>query len=93
MASGRTAVFGVVALAVVAGVVTPAAGASATPDGTGGCGPGAHTLSTYGQHVYPETGNGGYTSVHTDVDLMYDAVTTGSCRVTTSFSPIARRSA
>jgi hypothetical protein len=31
-------------------------------------------LSTHGQQVYPETGNGGYVSVHTDVDLMYDAV-------------------
>ena len=23
--------------------------------------------------MYPDTGNGGYTSVHTDVDLVYDA--------------------
>jgi hypothetical protein len=26
-----------------------------------------------GAHVYPDTGNGGYTSVHTDVHLVYDA--------------------
>ena len=25
--------------------------------------------------MYPDTGNGGYTSVHTDVDLVYDATT------------------
>jgi Peptidase family M1 domain len=37
------------------------------------CGPGAHTLAPAGSHLYPETGNGGYTSVHTDVDLVYDA--------------------
>ncbi len=34
--------------------------------------PGAHSLSPFGAHVYPETGNGGYTSVHTDVFLNYD---------------------
>ncbi|HJZ35201.1 MAG TPA: M1 family aminopeptidase, partial [Solirubrobacterales bacterium] len=38
------------------------------------CTPGAHTLSKLGDRVYPEMGNGGYTSVHTDVNLTYDAV-------------------
>jgi len=38
------------------------------------CGSGAHTLSHYGDHVYPETGNGGYRSLHTDVHMIYDAV-------------------
>jgi hypothetical protein len=37
------------------------------------CPAGAHTLSPYGAHVYPDTGNGGYTSVHTDVYLVYNA--------------------
>ena len=37
------------------------------------CSAGAHTLSPHGAHVYPDTGNGGYTSVHTDVHLVYDA--------------------
>ena len=37
------------------------------------CSSGAHSLSPFGAHVYPETGNGGYTSVHTDVFLNYDA--------------------
>jgi hypothetical protein len=39
------------------------------------CSSGAHTLSLPGSHVYPETGNGGYTSVHTDVYMVYDAAT------------------
>src|SRR5215831_13975809 len=39
----------------------------------GRCAAGAHTLSAPGSHVYPETGNGGYTSLHTDVHLVYDA--------------------
>src|ERR1700748_844514 len=38
----------------------------------GACSAGAHTLSPPGAHVYPETGNGGYTSVHTAVHLVYD---------------------
>jgi hypothetical protein len=37
------------------------------------CFPGARTLSRYGAHVYPDTGNGGYTSLHTSVDLVYNA--------------------
>jgi hypothetical protein len=39
------------------------------------CSEGARTLSHYGDHVYPETGNGGYRSLHTDVHLVYDAPT------------------
>jgi hypothetical protein len=45
--------------------------AAAAP--TRGCSSGAHSLSPFGAHVYPETGNGGYTSVHSDVYLTYDA--------------------
>src|SRR3954470_16837550 len=37
------------------------------------CSSGAHTLSKAGQRVYIETGNGGYTSTHSDVFLNYDA--------------------
>jgi peptidase M1-like protein len=37
------------------------------------CSSGAHSLSPFGAHVYPETGNGGYTSLHTDVFLNYDS--------------------
>jgi hypothetical protein len=43
------------------------------PAATGRCSAGARTLSRFGAQLYPETGNGGYTSVHTDVDLVYDA--------------------
>jgi hypothetical protein len=39
----------------------------------GRCSAGARTLSRLGDHVYPDTGNGGYISVHTDVHLVYDA--------------------
>lgn len=38
------------------------------------CSSGARTLAKPGDHVYPELGNGGYTSMHTDVNLVYDAV-------------------
>ncbi len=37
------------------------------------CSSGARTLSHPGDHVYPDMGNGGYTSLHTDVHLVYDA--------------------
>src|SRR4051794_297933 len=37
------------------------------------CSPGAHTLATPDDvRVYPEVGNGGYASVHSDVNLVYD---------------------
>lgn len=39
------------------------------------CSSGAHTLGQAGDHVYPEMGNGGYTSLHTDVNLIYEATT------------------
>jgi hypothetical protein len=52
--------------AVVGG---PAAGPSK------GCSSGTHSLSSFGSHLYPETGNGGYSSVHTDVFLEYDTAT------------------
>jgi Peptidase family M1 domain len=43
---------------------------AAAPSAT--CSSGAHSLSPFGAHVYPETGNGGYRSVHSDVFLNYD---------------------
>jgi len=49
------------------------AGTGEQPAAAGGCSSGAHTLSHLGDHVYPDTGNGGYVSVHTDVHLVYDA--------------------
>jgi len=63
-----------------AGLVLPAAGLAAQVDAGpaasyGGvhCSAGAHTLAPPGSHLYPDTGNGGYTSVHTLVHLVYDA--------------------
>jgi len=37
------------------------------------CGPGARTLSEPGNRVWPELGNGGYQSLHSDVFTVYDA--------------------
>jgi hypothetical protein len=54
-----------------AAAVGPSTNAAADP---GVCSSGAHTLSKPGDHVYPEMGNGGYTSVHTTVNLVYNAV-------------------
>jgi hypothetical protein len=39
------------------------------------CSSGAHTLAQAGDRVYPEIGNGGYASVHSDVFIDYDALT------------------
>ena len=38
------------------------------------CGSGAHTLAKPGTRVWPDLGNGGYLSVHTDIHTVYDAV-------------------
>jgi len=71
-----TAVTSVSALALAgAGLAGPtwAAAVGQGSAGQGGaCSAGAHTLSPPGAHVYPDTGNGGYTSLHTDVHLVYD---------------------
>ena len=68
---------GITVTAACAGLVLPwlglASPAAASPAGGGGCSAGAHTLSPPGSHVYPETGNGGYTSLHTLVHLVYNA--------------------
>jgi peptidase M1-like protein len=39
-----------------------------------GCSSGAHSLSAPGSRLYPEMGDGGYTSQHTDLYLNYDAL-------------------
>jgi hypothetical protein len=71
----------IAAAAACAGLVLPwlaaspagASPAGASPAGPGGCSAGAHTLAPSGSQLYPETGNGGYTSLHTLVHLVYDA--------------------
>src|SRR4051812_18208450 len=50
-----------------------ARGAPASASAAETCGSGAHTLSKPGMRVYPEMGNGGYQSIHTDVYTVYDA--------------------
>jgi hypothetical protein len=39
------------------------------------CSGGPHTLAPLRSKIYPDTGNGGYLSVHTDVHLIYNATT------------------
>ncbi len=65
-----------------AGLVLPGAGLAARGDagpaasyGSVHCSAGAHTLAPPGSRLYPDTGNGGYTSLHTLVHLVYDATT------------------
>jgi Peptidase family M1 domain len=63
-----------VAVSVLVVAAAPAGAAAAAPSGAPlHCGSGARTLSHYGDHAYPDTGNGGYTSLHTDVHMIYDA--------------------
>jgi hypothetical protein len=64
-------------VAAGAGLTLPwlalASPAGASPADSEFCSAGARTLAPPGSHVYPETGNGGYTSLHTLVHLVYDA--------------------
>jgi peptidase M1-like protein len=57
------------------GLAVPASASvsAGTAAGGGSCSAGAHTLAPPGSHVYPETGNGGYTSLHTLVHLVYNS--------------------
>jgi hypothetical protein len=52
-----------------------AAGTATLAASSARCSAGAHTLSAPGSRLYPETGNGGYTSIHTLVHLVYNAKT------------------
>src|SRR5258708_38187062 len=56
----------------LAGPTWAAAGQGASGQGQA-CSAGAHTLSPPGAPVYPDTGNGGYTRVPTDVPPVYEA--------------------
>jgi hypothetical protein len=55
------------------GVAAARQASAAAARGGSSCAPGARTLGPPGSRVYPETGNGGYTSVHTAVHLIYNA--------------------
>ena len=61
MAAGATSL--VLVLSALGGI------SSATASTTTSCTAGAHTLAPPGSRLYPDTGNGGYTSLHTDVHL------------------------
>ena len=74
----------IVVWAASAGLIMPgiaAAPASAAPASGSpapikvACSAGAHTLAPAGSRLYPDTGNGGYTSLHTLVHLVYNATT------------------
>ena len=73
MAGRRMAII----VAAGAGLVLPwlavASPAGAAAAGSPGCSAGARTLASPGSVLYPETGNGGYTSLQTLVHLVYDA--------------------
>jgi hypothetical protein len=56
-----------------AGLAAQAHAGPAASYGSAHCSAGAHTLAPPGSHLYPDTGNGGYTSLHTLVHLVYDA--------------------
>jgi len=72
----RGIVAGATSLMLSVGMLTAASPSLAATTTTGtGCAAGAHTLAPPGSRLYPETGNGGYTSLHTDVHLVYDAAT------------------
>ena len=66
----------IVVLAICAGVAAswlrPAASVVAS-SASSECSPGAHTLAPEGSRLYPDTGNGDYTSLHTLVHMVYDA--------------------
>ena len=59
---------------LAAAVLLPTFKASNAAADPPSCFSGAHSLSTFGARLYPEMGNGGYTSLHTDLRLNYDAI-------------------
>ena len=71
MAGRRLLIVAAAAGAGVAGVAVPGVAAAAAPIAHSSAG--ARTLAAPGSRLYPETGNGGYASLHTLVHLVYDA--------------------
>src|SRR5258708_35052158 len=70
-----TLAVGAVSLAGIGLVPSALTSSAAAAPASGTCSAGAHTLASYGSRLYPETGNGGYKSVPTDVHMEYDAST------------------
>ena len=75
-AGSRLSARATIALAglLAAAVLLPSFKASSAAADPPSCFAGARSLSTFGARLYPEMGNGGYTSVHTDLRLNYDAI-------------------
>jgi hypothetical protein len=73
MAARRLTIAAAVACTALAAALLGGAPAVGASQAAQHCSPGAHTLAPPGSHLYPDTGNGGYTSVHTLVHLVYDA--------------------
>jgi hypothetical protein len=69
----RGTVAGATSLVLALGVLAATSPGAAAARLGAPCMAGAHTLAPPGSRLYPETGNGGYTSLHTDVHLVYDA--------------------
>jgi len=69
----RPIALAVCAVSAVGLGMVPAADTAAASQVPVRCSAGAHTLSPHGARLYPETGNGGYQSVHTNVNMVYDA--------------------
>ncbi len=69
---GRFAV--AMAFALLASLTT-IAGSPVAVDADEVCSSGPRTLSQFGDRVYPDQGNGGYVSVHTDLHIVYDTAT------------------
>ncbi len=75
MKMGRKWASGLLVVAVSGALAGPIGSSAAQAGVAADCSSGAHTLSAYGEQIYPEMGNGGYRSVHTDVHMVYDAAT------------------
>jgi hypothetical protein len=75
-ARATIALAGVLAAAVLLPTFKTSSAAADPP----GCFAGARSLSTFGARVYPEMGNGGYTSLHTDLHTITTRSRTCSCR-------------
>jgi hypothetical protein len=75
----KLAILAIAAAAAVAVPMTAGATAPRSAFGTSlasaDCSSGARTLSKPGDRVYPDQGNGGYTSLHTDLHIAYDTAT------------------
>ena len=69
------------------------AGRRERPSRTTPAPPAAHSIAPFGDVVYPEGGNGGYKSVHTDTNLIYDAPSNLFLPARTSTRRSRRRSA